>query len=59
MILAACGGRGNGEKDAGGGWQGLKAGRIMERWEVGRVDRKEGEWQGVDGNGEGRWGGKQ
>ena len=26
------------------------------KWEVGRVDRKEGGWQGVDGNGEGETG---
>ena len=26
------------------------------KWEVGRVDRKEGRWQGVGGNGEGETG---
>ena len=39
MILAACGGRGNGEKDA----EGLAR---AESGEVGRVDRKEGRWGG-------------
>ena len=55
MILAACGGRGNGEKDA----EGLARAESREdngKWEVGRVDRKEGEWQRVDGNGEGESG---
>ena len=55
MILAACGGRGNGEKDA----EGLARAESREdnaKWEVGRVDRKEGGWQGVDGNGEGESG---
>ena len=51
MILAACGGRGNGEKGA----EGLARAESGE-WEVGRVDRKEGVWGGVDGNGEGKMG---
>ena len=55
MILAACGGRGNGEKDA----EGLARAESREgsgKWEVGRVDRKEGGWEGMDGNGEGETG---
>ena len=51
MILAACGGRGNEVKDA----EGLARAESREgsgKWEVGRVDRKEGGWGGVDGNGE-------
>ena len=55
MILAACGGSGNGEKDA----EGLARAESREgngKREVGRVDRKEGGWQGVDGNGEGETG---
>ena len=41
MILAACGGRGNGEKYA----EGLATAESREgsgKWEVGRVDSKEG-----------------
>ena len=57
MILAACGGRGNGEKDA----EGLARAESEEgsgKWRVGRVNRKEGGWGGVDSNGEGEtWGG--
>ena len=52
MILAACGGRGNGEKDA----EGLARAESEEgsgKWRVGRVNRKEGGWGGVDSNGEG------
>ena len=55
MILAAYGGRGNGEKDA----EGLARAESEEgsgKWEVGRVDRKERGWGGVDGNGEGETG---
>ena len=45
MILAACGGRGNWEKDA----EGLARAESREdngKWEVGRVDRKEGDGKG-------------
>ena len=55
MILAACGGRGNWEKDA----EGLARAESREdngKWEMGRVDRKEGGWQVVDGNGKGETG---
>ena len=55
MIQAACWGRGNGEKNA----EGLARAGSAEgsgKWEVGRVDRKEGGWEGVDGNGEGETG---
>ena len=38
------------------GWQGLKAREDNGKWEVGRVDRKEGRWQGVDGTGRGETG---
>ena len=55
MILAACEGRGNGEKDAEG-LAGTESGEGSDQWEVGRVDKKEGEWGGVDGNGEGETG---
>ena len=67
MILAACGGRDNGEKDAEGLAR-AESGEGSEKWEVGRVDRKEGGWQrgggGVEtergnlegGNGEGEIG---
>ena len=41
MILAACGGRGNGEKDAEGLAR-AESGEGSGKWEVGRVDRKEG-----------------
>ena len=55
MILAACGGRGNGEKDAEGLAR-AESGEGSGKWEVGRVDRKKGGWGGVDGNGgEGGW----
>ena len=56
MILAACGGRGNGEKDAEGLAR-AESGEGSGKWEVGRVDGKEGAWGGVDGNGRGRQGG--
>ena len=52
MILAACGGRGNGEKDAEGLAR-AESGEGSGKWEVGRVDRKKGGWGGVDGNGGG------
>ena len=55
MILAACGGRSNGEKDAEGLAR-AESGEVSGKWEVGRVDRKEGGWEGVDGNGEGETG---
>ena len=48
MILAACGGRGNGEKYAEGLAR-AESGEGSGKWEVGR---KEGGWGGVDGNGE-------
>ena len=41
MILAAFGERGNGEKDAEGLAR-AKSGEGSGKWEVGRVDRKEG-----------------
>ena len=41
MILAACGGRDNGEKDAEGLAR-AESGEGSGKWEVGRVDRKEG-----------------
>ena len=52
MIIAACGGRGNGEKDAEGLAR-AESGEGSGKWEVGRVDRKKGGWGGVDGNREG------
>ena len=55
MILAAFGGRGNGEKDTEGLAR-AKSGEGSRKWEVGRVDRKEGGWGGVDGNGKGETG---
>ena len=55
MILTAYGGRGNGEKDAEGLAR-AKSGEGSGKWEVGRVDRKEKGWGGVDGNGEGESG---
>ena len=55
MILAAYGGTGNGEKDAEGLAR-AKSGEGSGKWEVGRVDRKERGWGGVDGNGEGETG---
>ena len=45
MILAACGGRGNREKDAEGLAR-AESGEGSVKWEVGRVDRKEGGWEG-------------
>ena len=45
MILDACGQRSNGGKDA----EGLARAESREgsgKWEVGRVDRKEGGWGG-------------
>ena len=56
MILAACGGRGNGVKDAEGLAR-AESGEGSGKWEVWRVDRKEGGWGGVDGNGGWRHGG--
>ena len=50
MILAACGGRDNGEKDAEGLAR-AESGEGSEKWEVGRVDRKEGGWQRGGGGG--------
>ena len=47
MILAACGGRGNGEKDAEGLAR-AESGAGSGKWEVGRVDRKEG-WMATGG----------
>ena len=55
MILTACGGRGNGEKDAERLAR-AESGERSGKWEVGRVDRKEGGWGGVDSNGEGETG---
>ena len=55
MILAACGGRDNGEKYAEGLARAV-SGEGSGKWEVGRVDRKEGGWGGVDGNEEGDMG---
>ena len=52
MILAACGGRGNGAKDAEGLAR-AESGQGSGKWAVGRVDMKEGGWGGVDGNGGG------
>ena len=52
MIIAACGGRGNGEKNAEGLAR-AESGEGSGKWEVGRVDRKKGGWGGVDGNREG------
>ena len=48
-MLAACGGRDNGEKDAEGLAR-AESGEGSGKWEMGRVDRKE-----EDGNG--GWGG--
>ena len=45
MILAACGGRGNGEKDAEG----------LARAESGEVSGRWGGWTGRRGDGEGGW----
>ena len=41
-----------GRKDAEGLAR-AESGEGSVKWEVGRVDRKEGGWGGVDGNGEG------
>ena len=49
MIIAACRGRGNGEKNAEGLAR-AESGEGSGKWEVGRVDRKTGGWGGVDGN---------
>ena len=43
------------EKDAEG-LVSAESGEGSGKWEVGRVDRKEGGWRGVDGNGEGETG---
>ena len=45
MILAVCGGRSNGEKDAEGLAR-AESGEGSGKWELGRVDRKEGGWGG-------------
>ena len=50
--MAACGGRGNGEKNAEGLAR-AESGEGSGKWEVGRVDRKKGGWGGVGGNREG------
>ena len=50
MILAACGGRDNGEKDAEGLAR-AESGEGSGKWEMGRVDRKEGGWQRGGGGG--------
>ena len=52
MIIAACRGTGNGEKNAEGLAR-AESGEGSGKWEVGRVDRKKGGWGGVDGNWEG------
>ena len=56
MILAAYGGRGNGEKDAEGLAR-AESGEGSGKWEVGRVDRKEGDGKGWMATGRGRQGG--
>ena len=56
MIIAACGGRGNGEKNAEGLAR-AESGEGSGKWEVGEGDRKKGGWGGVDGNREGGGGG--
>ena len=53
MILAACGGRGNGEKDAEGLAR-AESGEGSGKWEVGRVDEGgngETSWKGAMGRG--------
>ena len=56
MIIAACGGRDNGEKDAEGLAR-AESGEGSGKWEVGRVDRQEGRGcGGVGGNREGETG---
>ena len=55
MILGAFWGRGNGEKGAEGLAR-AESGEGTGKWGVGRVDRKEGLWGGVDGNREGESG---
>ena len=54
MILATCGGRGNGEKDAEGLAR-AESGQGSGKWEVGG-GQEGGGWEGVDGNGEGETG---
>ena len=44
MIIAACVGRGNGDKNAEGLAR-AESGEGSGKWEVGRVDRKKGGWQ--------------
>ena len=56
-MIAACGGRGNGEKDAEGLAR-AESGEGSGKWEVRTVDRKEGGWEGVDATGRGRQGGE-
>ena len=50
MIIAACGGRGNGEKNAEGLAR-AESGEGSGKWEVGRVDRKKSGWQPGGGGG--------
>ena len=54
MILAACGGRGNGEKYAEGLAR-AESGEGSGKWEVGRVDMKKGDGEGWMATGRGRW----
>ena len=49
MILAACGGRGNGEKDAEGLAR-AEGGEGSGKWKVGRVDRETGRGNLEGGN---------
>ena len=56
MIIAACGGRGNGEKNAEGLAR-AESGVGSGKSEVGRVDRKKGGWQPGGGGGGCRQGG--
>ena len=51
MILTACGGKDNGEKDAEGQAR-AESGEGSGKWEVERVDRKEGGGGGGGGNGD-------
>ena len=53
MILAACGGKGNGDKDAEGLAR-AESREGSEKWEMGRVDRKEGDGEGWMATGRGR-----
>ena len=55
MILAACGGRGNVENNDEILAR-AESGEGSGKWEVGRVDRKEGGWEGVDATGRGETG---